>query len=69
MQPFLDLLFAHLTKPERTIRHRWRAGDVGIWDNRATSHYANRDYSEVRVMRRITLGGDRPLSPRDTAQA
>ena len=59
----LDLLYAHLTKPEHTIRHRWRAGDVGIWDNRSTSHYANRDYTEVRTMRRITLAGDRPVEP------
>ena len=59
----LDLLFAHLTKPEHTIRHRWRAGDVGIWDNRSTSHYANRDYTEVRTMRRVTLAGDRPVGP------
>ncbi len=59
----LDLLYAHLTKPEHTIRHRWQLGDVGIWDNRSTSHYANRDYDEVRVMRRITLAGDRPVGP------
>jgi alpha-ketoglutarate-dependent taurine dioxygenase len=59
----LDLLYAHLTKPEHAVRHRWQAGDVGIWDNRSTSHYANRDYSEVRVMRRITLAGDRPVGP------
>src|SRR3954451_21761107 len=59
----LDLLYAHLTKPEHTIRHRWRTGDVGIWDNRSTSHYANRDYTETRVMRRITLKGDVPVGP------
>ena len=59
----LDLLYAHLTKPEHTVRHRWQVGDVGIWDNRSTSHYANRDYDEVRVMRRITLEGDRPVGP------
>ena len=60
----LDLLYAHLTKPEHTIRHRWQVGDVGVWDNRSTSHYANRDYTETRVMRRITLQGDRPAGPR-----
>jgi taurine dioxygenase len=59
----LDLLYAHLTKPEHTIRHRWQLGDVGMWDNRSTSHYANRDYTQVRVMRRITLAGDRPAGP------
>jgi alpha-ketoglutarate-dependent taurine dioxygenase len=59
----LDLLFAHLTKPEHMIRHRWQAGDLGIWDNRSTSHYANRDYTQTRVMHRITLAGDRPFGP------
>lgn len=59
----LDLLYAHLTKPEHIIRHRWQLGDVGIWDNRSTAHYANRDYSQARVMRRITLAGDRPVGP------
>lgn len=59
----LDLLYAHITKPEHTIRHRWHAGDLGVWDNRSTLHYANRDYSAQRVMRRITLAGDRPVGP------
>jgi alpha-ketoglutarate-dependent sulfate ester dioxygenase len=58
----LDLLYAHLTKPEHIVRHRWRPGDVAIWDNRSTSHYANRDYGdERRVMHRITLRGDVPV--------
>ncbi|MFB9450122.1 TauD/TfdA family dioxygenase [Dactylosporangium vinaceum] len=60
----LDLLYAHLTKPEHIVRHRWRAGDVAMWDNRSTAHYANRDYgSERRVMHRITLRGDIPIGP------
>ena len=62
----LDLLYAHLTKPEHTIRHRWSPGDVGIWDNRATAHYANNDYSgKTRAMARVTLRGDRPYGPAD----
>ncbi|MBB2910265.1 taurine dioxygenase [Streptosporangium becharense] len=60
----LDLLYAHLTKPEHTIRHRWSVGDVAMWDNRSTAHYANRDYGTARrVMHRITLRGDRPVGP------
>ncbi|MET7823916.1 TauD/TfdA family dioxygenase [Streptomyces sp. NPDC005386] len=60
----LDILYAHLTKPEHTVRHRWQPGDVAIWDNRATSHYANRDYGDQhRVMHRITLRGDVPVGP------
>lgn len=59
----LDLLYAHLTKPEHTIRHRWAVGDVGVWDNRSTAHYANRDYTQPRVMARVTIRGDRPVGP------
>jgi alpha-ketoglutarate-dependent taurine dioxygenase len=59
----LDLLYAHLAKPEHQVRHRWQLGDVGIWDNRSTLHYANNDYTETRIMRRITLQGDRPVGP------
>ncbi|WP_033344309.1 TauD/TfdA dioxygenase family protein [Catenuloplanes japonicus] len=60
----LDLLYAHLTKPEHIVRHRWQPGDVAMWDNRSTSHYANRDYgTQRRVMHRITLQGDVPVGP------
>ncbi|MEU8239021.1 TauD/TfdA family dioxygenase [Actinoplanes missouriensis] len=60
----LDLLYAHLTKPEHVVRHRWRLGDVALWDNRSTAHYANRDYgTQRRVMHRITLRGDIPRGP------
>ncbi|GAA4702819.1 taurine dioxygenase [Pseudonocardia yuanmonensis] len=58
----LDLFFAHLTKPEHLVRHRWAEGDVAMWDNRSTAHYANRDYGAARrVMHRVTLRGDAPV--------
>jgi alpha-ketoglutarate-dependent taurine dioxygenase len=58
----LDLFYAHITKPEHIVRHRWRVGDVAMWDNRATVHYANRDYGNARrVMHRVTLRGDEPV--------
>ena len=60
----LDFLYAHLTKPEHVVRHRWRLGDLVLWDNRSTAHYANRDYgTQHRVMHRITLEGDVPVGP------
>lgn len=60
----LDFLYAHITKPEHVVRHRWRLGDLVLWDNRSTLHYANRDYgTEHRVMHRITLRGDIPVGP------
>ena len=60
----LDLFYAHITKPEHIVRHRWSVGDVVMWDNRSTVHYANRDYGDQRrVMHRITLRGDAPVGP------
>ena len=43
----LDILYAHITKPEHIVRHRWSVGDVVMWDNRSTVHYANRDYGNA----------------------
>ena len=57
----LALLYEHCTQPELVLRHRWRAGDVVLWDNRATMHYAIDDYGTVeRRMRRVTIRGSRP---------
>jgi alpha-ketoglutarate-dependent taurine dioxygenase len=60
----LDLFYAHITRPEHIVRHRWSVGDVVMWDNRSTVHYANRDYGDQRrVMHRLTLRGDAPVGP------
>ena len=42
--PILNHLYDVATKPENIYRHRWRAGDVVMWDNRCTMHYAVADY-------------------------
>ncbi len=56
------VLQGHVTRLENTVRWRWQAGDVAIWDNRATQHYAIDDYGDQpRVVRRVTLGGDVPV--------
>lgn len=58
----LALLYAHLARPEFTLRHRWRRGDVVIWDNRTTAHYAVDDYGTTeRRMRRVTVRGTVPV--------
>ncbi|SEP24262.1 TauD/TfdA dioxygenase family protein [Trujillonella endophytica] len=60
----LDAFYAHLTKPEHIVRHRWSPGDVAMWDNRSTLHYAARDYGDFRrIMHRVTLRGDEPVGP------
>lgn len=57
----LALLFAHVARPEFTVRWRWKLGDLAFWDNRLTQHYACADYlPHRRVMHRATILGDRP---------
>jgi alpha-ketoglutarate-dependent sulfate ester dioxygenase len=52
-----------ITWLENTVRWNWELGDVAMWDNRATQHYALSDYgNQRRVMNRITLAGDIPVS-------
>ena len=58
----LRLLFAQVSRPEFTVRWRWKPGDVAFWDNRLTQHYALADYLPARrVMHRATILGDRPV--------
>jgi len=60
----LALLFEHSVKPEFTLRHRWAPGDVVMWDNRATMHYAIDDYGTTdRRMRRVTVRGGHTHGP------
>jgi alpha-ketoglutarate-dependent taurine dioxygenase len=57
----IGLLQSHITRLENTVRWRWTEGDVAIWDNRATQHYAINDYGDQhRVVRRVTVAGDVP---------
>lgn len=62
-QTLFQLLQNRVTKLENTVRWQWAPGDVAIWDNRATQHYALADYDDQpRRMHRITLAGDVPMS-------
>ena len=50
----------HMNKPEDQIRWKWKAGDIAMWDNRVTMHYALSDYyPQYRCMNRITVLQDR----------
>lgn len=58
----LRLLQAYVTRPENTVRWRWKVGDVAFWDNRATQHYAIADYgNQPRRVQRVTIAGDLPV--------
>ncbi len=58
----LSFLTQHAHRPEFCYTHRWRAGDVVMWDNRAAQHYpvVNTPAGEERRMWRVTVAGDAP---------
>lgn len=57
-----DLFQSYVEKLENIVSWRWSAGDVAIWDNRATQHRAINDYGDQhRVVRHVTLEGDVPV--------
>src|SRR6266446_3031935 len=61
--PLLDELLRHSTQLKFEYRHKWRAGDVVIWDNRCLMHKANGDYpvDQVRYLYRLMLKGETPM--------
>lgn len=53
-------LVNHMNKPEDQVRWRWSSGDLAMWDNRVTMHYALADYlPQYRCMNRVTVIRDR----------
>jgi len=59
----LDELLEHATQLRFEYRHKWRTGDVVIWDNRCLMHKANGDYpvAQVRYLYRLMIKGDKPV--------
>jgi taurine dioxygenase len=53
----LDFLFRHQTRLAYLHAHQWAVGDVLMWDNIGTVHYAVADYmpDEARYMRRVQV--------------
>ncbi len=56
-------LDAHCVRPEFCYRHRWRVGDLVMWDNAAGMHLAICDYAlpQRRLMHRTTVIGGEPF--------
>jgi len=55
-------LLAQHARPEYGCRFSWQEGSIAFWDNRAVQHYAASDYfPHRRVLRRVTVAGDRPF--------
>ncbi len=56
----LRFLIDHVRDPAFQCRFEWDLHSVAFWDNRSVQHYAVPDYSQRRIMHRVTLAGDRP---------
>ena len=54
----LEYLFEHAVRPEFQARHRWRPGDLVMWDNRCLLHYAVHDHEDApRLLHRLQVRG------------
>jgi alpha-ketoglutarate-dependent 2,4-dichlorophenoxyacetate dioxygenase len=56
---FIRDLTEHATQPQFVYSHKWKAGDMVMWDNRTVMHRATRfrDLEEVRDLRRTSIKG------------
>ena len=58
----LDRLWAHATQDKLKWTHRWRVGDLLVWDNRCAMHYRDPvDSTQRRVMYRTQFQGETPI--------
>jgi alpha-ketoglutarate-dependent 2,4-dichlorophenoxyacetate dioxygenase len=54
-------LTEHATRPQFVYVHKWKVGDLVMWDNRQTMHRGRRyDETQPRDVRRTTVAGDAP---------
>jgi taurine dioxygenase len=59
----ISRLMEWTVQPERVYSHRWRPGDLVVWDNHTVVHRAT-DYDRQRyrrLMHRVTVRGERPI--------
>ena len=53
----LEVLEAHLYREQFLYRHKWRVGDVVLWNNRILQHgRADFDPTQGRTLRKSTVG-------------
>jgi len=58
----LRLLQHYVTRPENILRVSWAPGQLVLFDNRITQHYAIGNYDDApRRLNRVTVAGDIPV--------
>jgi taurine dioxygenase len=60
--PLIDDLTQHCIQDKYIYEHKWKVGDVVMWDNAATLHLAVCDYKlpRRRLLHRVTIEGGIP---------
>jgi len=59
--PYLEAIYKHCSRPDFSMRWKWQEGDVVVWNNRTTLHYATNDYDGFRrLLYRTTYQGVAP---------
>jgi alpha-ketoglutarate-dependent taurine dioxygenase len=59
----LDRILAWATQPRFALRHRWRVGDLVVWDNTGMLHRATPyEPTSRRLMHRTTLVGEEAIA-------
>ena len=55
----LNYLTEWVKNPRFTVRYRWTAGTIAMWDNRCTQHFVLNDFEGERIIQRVTVMGDK----------
>ncbi|MGH8664722.1 MAG: TauD/TfdA dioxygenase family protein [Burkholderiales bacterium] len=58
----IEQLEAFATQPRFVYAHRWRKGDLLIWDNRCTLHRMSFEPRSDRALYRIRVRGETPIA-------
>ncbi len=63
-EALLDELWSYVDRPDFAWEHRWRVGDLVLWDNRCTMHRRDAfDPKSRRIMHRTQVKGEqRPVA-------
>jgi taurine dioxygenase len=61
-EKLLQILWDHATKSELQWHHKWRQGDMIVWDNACLLHHRHPfDPSARRIMHRVQCEGSKPF--------
>jgi len=67
-ETLLSELVEFACQPPRTYQHRWKVGDIVVWDNRCLLHRARPyDVSQARIVRATRIAGDPETELAETA--